>query len=158
MAITALRAWKIPIPLDEVCRHQPQRLSFMSQGSHHPSVSQTGLMKAGCWEQMPGLLWERQTRPNHALLGFLPATHSQRCLEEAVTGNLFSLKGEEKAASPIFISMHTELRRRQSGWRMSRKWAGLEMGTTRVGMALQGGLPCHLGCRAYCPAGKGTYT
>lgn len=158
MAITALRAWKIPIPLDEVCRHQLQRLSFMSQGSHHPSVSQTGLMKAGCWEQMPGLLWERQTRPNHALLGFLPATHSQRCLEEAVTGNLFSLKGEEKAASPIFISMHTELRRRQSGWRMSRKWAGLEMGTARVGVALQGGLPCHLGCRAYYPAGKGTYT
>lgn len=105
--------------------------------------------------QMPGLLWEHQTRPNHALLGFLPATHSQSCLEEAVTGNLFSLKGEEKATFPIFISIHTELRRRQSGWRMSRKWVGLEMGTARVGVALQDGLTCHPGCRVFLPSREG---
>lgn len=92
-----IKSLQDPIPSDQVCRYQPQRPSFISQGSHHPSVSQAGLMKPGCLEQMLGLLWERQTRPNHALLGFLPATHFQRRrLEEAVTGNLFALKGEEK--------------------------------------------------------------
>lgn len=140
-----IKSLQDPIPSDQVCRYQPQRPSFISQGSHHPSVSQAGLMKPGCLEQMLGLLWERQTRPNHALLGFLPATHFQRRLEEAVTGILFALKGEEKATCLIFISIHTGLRRRRSGWRMRRKCVELELSTVRVSVAAGWPrLPCRV--------------
>lgn len=145
MTIMALRACKIPSLQIRCADTSPRGRSFISQGSHHPSVSQAGLMKPGCLEQMLGLLWERQTRPNHALLGFLPATHFQHHLEEAVTGNLFALKGEEKATCLIFISIHTGLRRRRSGWRMRRKCVELELSTVRVSVATGWPrLPCRV--------------
>lgn len=43
-----IKSLQDPVPSDQVYRHQPQRLSFVAQGSHYQSASQTGLMKAGC--------------------------------------------------------------------------------------------------------------
>lgn len=51
-----IKSLQDPGPFRSGVQTPAPRLSFISQGSHYQSASQTGLMKAGCLEQMLGFL------------------------------------------------------------------------------------------------------